>query len=44
MLQAYGLTPGEFGDLTPEERVFMQSAWRDEQQRKSERIESAKQS
>lgn len=44
MLQAYGLTPGEFGDLTPGERVFIQSAWGEEQRRKKQERERARQS
>lgn len=33
MLQAYGLAPSEFGDLTPQDRAFIQAAWNEQQRR-----------
>lgn len=39
MLQAYGMVPSEFGELSADERLFIQLAWVEEQERKQDEYE-----
>ena len=38
MLQAWGLTPAEFGALAEEERLFIERSWNEQKQRHADKM------
>lgn len=42
MLQAYGKTADEWGDIPPDVRCFHEAAWREEQRRRECEVENAR--
>lgn len=42
MLQAYGKTADEWGDIPPDVRCFHEAAWREEQRRRECELENAR--